>query len=100
MPLVLPMKMRPLARVGCALASSVAGNPKAHLTFNWLTLAGVIPACSAVWKRVFARFWPQPFQSGLAMGLVNLGKGAVHMAAGAGTVSSGRSKDLPVMNSA
>src|SRR5262245_5541921 len=72
-PLSLPTNTRPAATVGCALADTPAGKPKAHFSFSRGTCSAVRPATCADWKRVFELSLPQPFHDGPRVGSVIAG---------------------------
>src|SRR5580698_4913846 len=58
-----PTNTRPPTTAGCAKAEVPPGKPNAHFNFRLGTLAALRPAAVAGWKRVFAKLFPQPFQS-------------------------------------
>ena len=61
--------------------------------------AAVSPADDASWKRVLLVFCPHPVHRGPALELKDCEE-PVHIAAGAGVVTTGFDSDLPVRNSA
>src|SRR5215469_12568988 len=63
-PMSVPTNTRPDTTDGWPYADKPVGKPKAHLSLSRGTSTGVIPASFADWKRVLARFTPQPFQAG------------------------------------
>src|SRR5262245_14705647 len=90
--------MRPPAMLACEYDCRSPGNAKAHFSFSRGMSAAVSPAEEASWKRVLPEFCPHPVHRGPVLGLK--GCVAVHIAAGAGVVTTGFDSDLPVRNSA
>src|SRR4030095_6023477 len=75
------------------------GNANAHLSFSRGMSAAFRPADAASWKRVLLVFCPQPVHRGPAFGSKAVEE-SEHRAAGAGVVTTGFNRDLPVRYSA